>query len=101
MTELATPAPDIAASRSATPANPASTEEQFRRLIESVKDYAIFMLDPQGRVASWNKGAECIKGYRPDEIIGRHFSQFYPPGEVASRKPQHELEIAVAEGRFE
>jgi PAS domain S-box-containing protein len=101
MTELASAEPAVGARPSATRAEPASNEEQFRLLIESVKDYAIYMLDPDGRVATWNKGAECIKGYRPEEIIGRHFSQFYPPEEVARQKPQHELGVALAEGRFE
>ena len=55
------------------------SEEQFRRLIQGVSDYAIYMLDPNGNVSSWNFGAERIKGYRPDEIIGRHFSTFYTP----------------------
>jgi PAS domain S-box-containing protein len=59
----------------------------YRLLIESVRDYAIFALDPQGHVASWNDGAQRIKGYSAEEIIGRHFSTFYPPEDVASRKP--------------
>jgi len=73
--------------------------ERFRLLVESVKDYAIFMLDVDGRVSSWNVGAERIKGYRADEIIGQHFSRFYPP-ETAGRCAE-ELEIAAREGRFE
>ncbi|HZI64223.1 MAG TPA: PAS domain S-box protein, partial [Thermoanaerobaculia bacterium] len=77
------------------------SEERFRLLVESVKDYAIFMLTPQGHVASWNAGAERIKGYRADEIIGKHFSCFYPEEAVASGWPQTELELAVADGRFE
>ncbi|HYD56943.1 MAG TPA: PAS domain S-box protein [Burkholderiales bacterium] len=75
------------------------SEERFRLLVESVKDYAIFMLDPEGYVLSWNAGAELIKGYRADEIIGRHFSTFYPP--EAGDYPAHELRVAAAEGRFE
>src|SRR5438552_16200417 len=59
------------------------------------------MLDPEGRVASWNAGAELIKGYRPQEILGEHFSKFYPPEDVAQGKPQWELEIAEREGRHE
>ena|SRR5712692_3107206 len=55
------------------------SEEQFRLLVESVQDYAIFMLDLEGHVASWNPGAERIEGYRAEEILGRHFSIFYPP----------------------
>lgn len=59
------------------------------------------MLDPEGLVTTWNKGAECIKGYRSDEIVGRHFSQFYPQDDVVHGKPQHQLAVAAAEGRFE
>jgi PAS domain S-box-containing protein len=70
-------------------------------LVESVKDYAIFMLDPQGRVATWNAGAERIKGYRAPEILGKHFSIFYPPEDVAAGKCDRELEVAAGEGRFE
>src|SRR6266700_5789928 len=77
------------------------SEQTFRLLTESVQDYAIFMLDPEGRVASWNAGAELIKGYRPQEILGEHFSKFYPPEDVAQGKPQWELEIAEREGRHE
>ncbi|MBI1878307.1 MAG: PAS domain S-box protein [Chloroflexi bacterium] len=75
--------------------------EQFRLLVQSVKDYAIVMLDPQGRVISWNGGAERIKGYRADEIIGKHFSAFYPQDDLANGKPAMELQVAAAEGRFE
>jgi formate hydrogenlyase transcriptional activator len=76
-------------------------EAQFRALVASVKDYAIFMLDPKGRVSTWNPGAERIKGYAAEEIIGQHFSRFYPPEDVAQAKPDRELETAAAEGRFE
>ena len=74
--------------------------EEFKRLVETVRDYAIFMLDPDGRITSWNAGAERIKGYRHDEIIGRHFSIFYQP-EVAATTAQETLERAVQEGRVE
>jgi len=77
------------------------SEERFRLMVESVKDYAIFMLDPQGVVATWNAGAQLIKGYRPQEIIGRHFSCFYSDEEVRSGKCERELAIASREGRFE
>ena len=77
------------------------SEERFRLLVEGARDYAIFMLDPEGRVATWNPGAERIKGYRADEILGRHFSIFYPQEIVDRGKAQHELEVAAAEGRFE
>jgi PAS domain S-box-containing protein len=76
-------------------------QERFRLLVASVKDYAIFMLDPTGRVATWNAGAERIKGYQAQEIIGQHFSRFYPPAAVLAGKPDHELEVAGREGRFE
>jgi PAS domain S-box-containing protein len=77
------------------------TEDDFRLLIGSVRDYAILLLDPRGRVATWTQAAERIKGYRPEEIIGKHFSIFYPPEDVAAGKPEHELKTAVEEGRFE
>ena len=73
----------------------------YQLMVEAVRDYAIFMLDPNGYVASWNTGAERIKGYSAAEIIGQHFSVFYPQEAAASGHPQHELEIAEAEGRFE
>jgi len=77
------------------------SEETFRMLVESVKDYAIFMLDPHGRVMSWNAGASYIKGYRRDEIVGKHFSVFYPAEDLAADKPGRELAIARATGRVE
>ncbi|QFZ19400.1 PAS domain-containing sensor histidine kinase [Saccharothrix syringae] len=75
--------------------------EAYRLLVESVVDYAIFLLDPSGRVVSWNAGAERIKGYRAEDIVGRHFSVFYPAEELATRKPWYELEVAAEVGRFE
>jgi PAS domain S-box-containing protein len=77
------------------------SEERFRLLMEGVKDYAIFMLDPEGKIASWNSGAELIKGYRVEEVLGRHFSIFYPADAIARGWPEHELRMARAEGRFE
>jgi PAS domain S-box-containing protein len=77
------------------------SEERFRVLVEGVTDYAIFMLDPQGRVLTWNTGAARIKGYQPDEIIGQHFSKFYPPEALHRHLPEDELRVAGAEGRFE
>jgi PAS domain S-box-containing protein len=77
------------------------SEERFRLLVEGVRDYAIFMLDPSGYVATWNQGAERIKGYRPKEIIGKHFSVFYPEEDIASQKPKRELEIASQTGKYE
>ena len=75
--------------------------EQLRLLIEATTDYAIFMLDPEGRVATWNPGAERLKGYKSDEIIGQHFSRFYPQDAIDRGWPAHELQAARAEGRFE
>jgi PAS domain S-box-containing protein len=77
------------------------SEEKLRQMIASVRDYALFMLDPKGRVASWNPGAERIKGYREEEILGEHFSRFFPPEDIAMGKPARELEIAAAQERFE
>ena len=77
------------------------SEERFRLMVEAVRDYAIFMLDTEGRVTTWNVGAERIKGYRASEIIGRHFSCFYPEEDIRSNKPQLGLEAAAREGRFE
>ncbi|HZZ02664.1 PAS domain S-box protein, partial [Paraburkholderia sp.] len=77
------------------------SEERFRLLVDSVKDYAIFMLDPDGYIVSWNAGAARIKGYARDEIIGRHFSTFYPREEVAAGKPVRELAIAKQIGHVE
>jgi PAS domain S-box-containing protein len=77
-----------------------STDEAFRQLVDGVKDYAIFLLDPQGKVVSWNQGAKRIKGYSANEIIGQHFSRFYPLEAIESRWPDRELEIAAREGRY-
>jgi PAS domain S-box-containing protein len=76
-------------------------EERFRLLLDGVKDYAIFMLDPGGRVTSWNAGAERIKGYRAEEIIGQHFSRFYTEENIERGKPARTLKAAAAQGRFE
>lgn len=77
------------------------SSEVFRLLVEGIQDYAIFLLDTNGHVASWNPGAERIKGYCPDEIIGKHFSVFYTEPDLASRKPWHELEVAAETGRYQ
>jgi PAS domain S-box-containing protein len=77
------------------------SEERFRLLVENVRDYGLFNLDLDGTVTSWNPGASRISGYTADEIIGRHFSVFYPPEEVAAGKPQTELDIVRRDGRFE
>jgi PAS domain S-box-containing protein len=76
-------------------------DDQARHLIDSLQDYAIFMLDLSGRVRSWNSGAERIKGYSREEILGRHFSLFYTPEDINAGKCERELQIAGAEGRFE
>lgn len=76
-------------------------QELFRVLVQGVADYAIFMLDPEGYVSSWNSGAERIKGYQPDDIIGRHYSAFYTPEDAAAGEPQRNLQAALAEGRVE
>jgi PAS domain S-box-containing protein len=78
-----------------------ATTDRFRLLVDAVQDYGIFMLDPQGVVVSWNTGAQRIKQYRPEEVIGRHFSLFYPPEAVAAKWPDEELRRAARDGRFE
>ena len=75
--------------------------DQFALFISSVVDYAIFMLDPAGVIVTWNEGAQRIKGYRADEVIGRHFSIFYPAEDAKNRKPDWELEVAKRVGRYE
>lgn len=77
------------------------SEEQFRLLVQGVTDYAIYMLDPDGRVSSWNSGAERIKGYQSQEVIGEHFSRFYTDEDRAAGRPAKALQTAMAEGRFE
>jgi PAS domain S-box-containing protein len=77
------------------------SDEQFRLLVQSVTDYAIYMLSPDGIVTNWNAGAERIKGYTAGEIVGKHFSQFYTPEDRAQGGPERALEIAAREGRFE
>lgn len=73
--------------------------ELLQLLVESVVDYAIFVLDPEGNVVTWNSGAQRIKGWTQDEIVGRHFSIFYPPDDIAARKPWNELAVAAEAGR--
>jgi PAS domain S-box-containing protein len=72
----------------------------FRLLVDAVQDYAIFILDPEGRVLTWNSGAKAIKGYTREEIVGKHFSVFYPQEAIDSRWPERELALAEKEGRF-
>lgn len=79
----------------------AHSEERFQLLIDGVKDYAIYMLDPTGHIVSWNAGAERIKGYTAEEVLGKHFSIFYTPEDRNSSKPQDEINTALSEGRYE
>ena len=91
---------DITAQRSAEEALRTS-EERFAMLVDAVQDYAIFMLDPRGVIESWNSGAQRLKGWTADEIVGQHFRVFYPPDKQAVRHPEHELEIAATDGHYE
>ncbi|MBV8674465.1 MAG: sigma 54-interacting transcriptional regulator [Acidobacteriaceae bacterium] len=77
------------------------SEERLRLIVENARDYAIFMLDPAGNVSTWNTGAERLKGYRAEEIIGRHFSVFYTQEDLDRGKPEHVLQTAKTEGRYE
>src|SRR5215217_578844 len=77
------------------------SEERFRLLVEGVKDYAIFMLDPHGYITTWNEGARRFKGYEEEEIIGEHFSIFYTSQDIERGHPDEELRIAEAEGSYE
>src|SRR5437660_273978 len=77
------------------------SEERFRLLVQGIRDYAIFMLDPQGRISSWNEGAEQIKGYKASEIIGKHFSVFYQQADVKAGRPELNLQRAIEAGRVE
>lgn len=74
---------------------------QFQLLVQSVRDYAIYMLDTNGVIRSWNAGGERIKGYTADEIIGHNFSKFYPPEDVTNGVPRQSLETAKTEGKYE
>jgi PAS domain S-box-containing protein len=76
-------------------------ERRFRLLVQGVTDYAIYMLDTQGNVANWNSGAQRSKGYTADEIVGQHFSRFFPSESIEARKPEAALETALREGRYE
>ena len=77
------------------------SERRFRTLVQGVKDYALYMLDPEGHVTNWNTGAEAIKGYKAEEIIGQHFSRFYTEEDRAAEEPRRALATAVAEGKYE
>jgi PAS domain S-box-containing protein len=90
----------MSSSHSAAVAYPGS-ESLWLTFVATVHDYALLLLDPDGCIMSWNHGAELINGYRADDIVGRHFSCFYPPEDILTRRPQRELEIAATSGRFE
>ena len=77
------------------------SEERLRLMVASVRDYALYMIDPSGRVATWNPGAQRIKGYGEDEILGQPISRFFTAEDLALERPRRELEIAICEGRFE
>ncbi|HYI42160.1 MAG TPA: PAS domain S-box protein, partial [Sphingomicrobium sp.] len=77
------------------------SEQRFRLLVQGVKDYAIYMLDADGRVSNWNAGAQAIKGYSADEIVGQHFSRFYTDEDRAAGEPQRALQTALTEGKYE
>src|SRR5437016_5788488 len=76
-------------------------QQQLQLLVENIEDYAIFLLDTEGRVMTWTKSAERIKGYNFEEIRGRHFSVFYPPEDIERGKPDYQLKVAAQEGRCE
>src|SRR5690606_6940838 len=78
-----------------------SSEERYRLMVEGVKDYAIFLLSPEGNILTWNEGAKRIKGYSPSEIIGCHFSVFYTSEDLQDKKPEREIEIAIKTGKYE
>src|SRR5690606_1905038 len=84
-----------------TPVRPQNEDARYRLLVDAITDYAIYMLDLDGRVSSWNRGAERLKGYRPEEIIGQNFSQFYTPEDQAAGVPASALRKAAHEGQFE
>ena len=83
------------------PSEPSWESDQFRLMVDAVVDYAIYMLDLEGRITSWNPGAQRLKGYSQAEVIGRHYSMFFTEDAIRAGKPQQELERAKAEGRFE
>ena len=80
---------------------PFAGADMYALMVAQVRDYALFVLDPTGHILSWNAGAQRLKGYAAEEVIGRHFSVFYTPDAVARRWPEEELSLATREGRFE
>src|SRR5690242_5718991 len=95
------PKPPRPSPKSGPPGPPASTARMLQALVNNVQDYAVILLDPGGKVLTWNAGAERLKGWKPEEIIGQHFSRFYPPEEAARGKAEQELKTAAEHGRFE
>src|SRR6185437_16258851 len=83
------------------PVSAIKSSDVFRRLVDAVSDYAIFVLDPSGNIASWNPGAQKLKGYLANEIIGKHFSIFYTAPDLAKDNPAYELAVTSKVGRFE
>ena len=100
MTETRQSTPPISIDRASGYSNVPEGSDLFRLLIETVRDYAIFVLDPEGIVLTWNAGARAMKGYTKEEIVGKHFSTFYLPESIESKWPQRELALAEKEGRF-
>src|SRR5262245_53556661 len=88
-------------SKSAKALNSHEVAERLRLLVDGIRDCAIFMLDSKGRITTWNKGAERLKQYHADEIIGQHFSKFYPAADIAAGKPENELKTAIEKGWVE
>ena len=101
MSDIANPNPRRQQQQQPPPATPSGDDERYRLLVQNITDYAIFMLDPEGRVTSWNEGAARIKGYAEWEILGQHFSIFFTPEDQRLGKPALELRAAEAEGRYE
>lgn len=99
--QIERPEREVRAGEKAAPPSWGLLSNQFQLLVETVRDYAIFLLDTEGNIRTWNAGAERIKGWTAAEIIGQHFSRFYTEEDVQARKPQHKLEIAAEEGRAE
>src|SRR5881275_2122904 len=83
------------------PSSAGPDDNPYRILVQNVADHAMYLMDPHGLVTLWTEGAERVKGYRPDEVLGQHFSLFYPPEEITHRVPEMEMRTAEAEGRSE
>jgi PAS domain-containing protein len=96
-----TAAKQSATRRSSKSSKAALPDDQFRLMVEAVTDYAIYMLSPEGHIASWNPGAQRMKRYTESDVIGRHYSMFFTKDAIEAGKPGHELERARLDGRFE